>query len=290
MPHLKNFLLYFFALTACLTLLPLAPKLFPPKTDEQAELIHVLNTDTGEISLLPTEDYVIGVLETANYPCEGEALKAVAIAIRSRALYCEQNRPVHTDAAVCDDPACCEAFKTDSFSEKAVSAAAETKGLAVTYNGKAAAAMTHESSGAYTASSESIYGVALPYLTEIYNIAENRVTERTWSKKEFLTLLGLSEQTDPGALILAYDKSERVRMAELGTLSFTGEQLAALLHLPSCCFTLTYKDQAVYSRCYGAGDGVGMSRNGASLLAKQGKDFREILTFYYPETEITALY
>lgn len=287
---MKNFLLYFFALAACLTLLPLAPKLLPIKSEEQVELIHVLNADSGEVYTLPTEDYVIGVLEAAQYPYEGEALKAIAVAVRSRAVYCEQNRPIHEEAAVCDNPGCCEVFTADLFSEQAVGAAAETKGILVTYDGKAAAAITHVSSGTYTASSESIYGVPLPYLTEVRNVAENRVTERTWSSRDFFALLGLSEQTDPNAIVLAYDKSERVRTAELGALTLSGEELANRLSLPSCCFTLTYTDGTVRARCHGVGDGVGMSLTGASILADDGMDFRGILTFYYPETEIKSVY
>ena len=36
----------------------------------------------------------------------------------------------------------------------------------------------------------------------------------------------------------------------------------------------------------GYGHGRGMSQNGAAVMARQGSDFREILTFYYPQTRV----
>lgn len=293
---MKNFLLYLFALLLCVLLLPLAPKVFPPETAETPALIHVLETATSEVRALPLEDYVIGALTAAAYDCEGEALKAIAVAARSSACYCELYRPVHTEAAVCDDPTCCAAFTTRTFSERAVEAAAETAGLFVTYGDKPAAAVTHESAGAYTANSLSVYGVELPYLSGVKNIEENRVTEQTWSTRAFLSRIGAPEGAAADALFLAYDASGRVCAAEFADWAetgagwrITGEQLAEALSLPSCFFTLAEENGVVTARCEGAGDGVGMSRTGASLLAQEGKDFREILLFYYPGTEIKAL-
>ena len=283
---MKNFLLYSFALLACVSLLPLAPKLFPPKTEETPRLIHLLETQTGEVRLLPLEDYVIGVLTEADYPCAGEALKAVAVAVRSSAAYCEQNRPVHPDAAACDDPACCAPFTTAHFSDPAVEAASETAGLLLTYHGEPAAALTFASGGKYTASSLSVYGVDVPYLSGVENVEENALTLRSWAEDDFLARVGMSADAD--SLFLAYDESGRVCAAQLGyhAEQISGEQLASALALPSCFFTLEQTEHTVTARCEGAGDGVGMSRNGASILAENGMDFREILAFYFPGTEI----
>ncbi len=283
---MKNYLLYFFALILCVTILPLAPTLFPIKKEEQTQLIHVRSRETGEVYAMPTEDYVLGVMQNAAYPYTGETLRAIAVAVRSRALYCEQNRPVHADAAVCDDPTCCAAFASEQFDDGIIRAVSDTSGLAVLYHGKPAAAMMHESSGEYTASSKSIYGVSLPYLVEVQNVIEDVSVERVWDKQTFLSLLGLSEQTDLSSLLLGYDKSHRVHTAELDGLTFDGERFAALLSLPSRCIDITVSGDSVRAVCYGEGDGVGMSLNGASLLEKTGADFWEILAFYYPDTQV----
>ena len=285
---MKNFSLYLFALLLCVGIVPLAPKVFPPEAEETPELIHLLNSQTGEVTAIPLEDYVIGVLTSANYPCRGEALKAVAVAIRSCARYCETKHPVHKDAAICDDPACCAAFSTDAFSEWAVEAAAETAGLIVIYKGEPAATLTFESAGKHTASSFSVYGVTIPYLAGVENVAEDCVTETDMSEKDFLSAIGAPEGASVADLFLGRDASGRVCGAEFTGASWymTGDELAEALSLPSCFFTLKARNGIVTAQCEGAGHGVGMSRNGASLLAESGKDFREILIFYFPGTEI----
>ena len=289
--EMKNFSLYLFALLLCVALVPLAPKAFPPKSRETPELIHLLRSDTGEVTLFPLEDYVIGALTAADYPCEGEALKAVAVAIRSCACYCEANRPVHKDAALCDDPACCAVFAVSAFSPQAVEAAAETAGLIVTYEGRPASALTFDSAGPYTASSLSVFGVDVPYLARVENVEEGIVTETVLREKDFLAAIGVPEDAEVSELFLAYDASGRVCGAELpGTgIRVTGERLAEAISRPSCFFTLESENGLITARCQGAGHGVGMSRNGASILAKDGKDFREILAFYFPGTEIEHL-
>lgn len=288
---MKNFSLYLFALLLCVGIVPLLPKAFPPERTEDPALLHVLNSATGDVTAMPLEDYVIGVLTAAKYPVDGKALKAVAVAIRSCARYCEVNRPVHKEAALCDDPACCEAFAVSAFSPSAVEAAAETAGLVVTYQGSPAAALTFDSAGPYTASSLSVFGVEIPYLAGVKNVTEERITEKTLREGALLAALGAPEGAELSALFLALDASGRVCGGEFpGTgLRFTGEALAEALSLPSCFFTLEVQNGLAVARCYGAGHGVGMSRNGASILAETGKDFREIIAFYFPGTEIEPI-
>lgn len=287
---MKNFLLYFFALLLCLILLPIAPRLFPlPQEHKPEECIHLLQSENGSIREIPLEDYVIGVLDAAEYPYDGETLKAIAVAVRSSVLYCEKNHPVHEHAAVCDDPSCCAAFSSDAFSETAIRAAAETVGQVVAYRGEPIAAVMHESSGAYTESSRSLYGVELPYLTEVRNIEEGRETTRRFETHSFLSLLGESGTDGTDDLILAYDLSGRVREARLGALVLSGQQLADKLSLPSCCFTLERTGNTVVAVCQGSGNGVGMSRNGASLLIRDGKSYEDVLLFYYPGTVLQTL-
>lgn len=291
--EMKNFSLYLFALLLCVVIVPLAPKAFPPKQSETPELLHLLHSATGEVTVMPLEDYVIGVLTAAGDPVgylrEEEALKAVAVAVRSCARYCETNRPVHKDAAVCDDPACCASFATVAFSQAAVKAAAETAGLILTYEGKPASALTFDSAGPYTASSLSVFGVDIPYLAGVKNVEEGVVTETVLQETDFLAAIGAPPGAEISGLFLAFDASGRVCGGEFPGTGFrvTGETLAGALSLPSCFFTLEAENGLVTVQCQGAGHGVGMSRNGASILAENGKNFREILAFYFPGTEIS---
>lgn len=61
--------------------------------------------------------------------------------------------------------------------------------------------------------------------------------------------------------------------------------------LPSAYFCVEKQEDGSYS-VYGGGygHGLGMSQNGAEKLALAGYDFQEILTCFYPGTELTVLY
>jgi stage II sporulation protein D len=52
--------------------------------------------------------------------------------------------------------------------------------------------------------------------------------------------------------------------------------------LPSPAFTLTVTASGAKFSCKGKGTGKGMSLYGANELAKQGKNFRELLATFYP--------
>lgn len=66
--------------------------------------------------------------------------------------------------------------------------------------------------------------------------------------------------------------------------------------LPSACMTITplYTEEGELKgyRFYGGGygHGVGLSQNGANQMAKLGKDYGEILRFFYTDVELTAIH
>ena len=281
---MKNYLLCFFVLAAAVVLLPRASALLPDREEEP--FLGVLDAESGEIFSLPLEDYVIGVMETLSLPPEAEARKAIAVAIRSRALYCKEHTPVHKNAALCNDPACCLGFATEAFSPENVSAAAETAGQVLTYQGRPAAALFHESAGKYTASAFSVYGVEVPYLQGIRNLEEGVTEAFTFSREKLLSLLGIPSRIPPEDLFWGYDRFGRVQVLEWESGSLTGEQVQSLLGLPSTCFTLSLGVEKVHILCHGRGNGVGLSLNGASILAREGKDYTEILAFYFPKLSL----
>lgn len=60
-----------------------------------------------------------------------------------------------------------------------------------------------------------------------------------------------------------------------------GTEMRRIFSLRSACFTLTADAESVTFRVTGYGHGVGMSQYGANELARQGKTWQEILTWYY---------
>ena len=262
-------------------LLPRVGLLFERETSEVSYLT-VLDSDSGETFLLPLEDYVIGVMETLSLPPWEEARKAVAIAIRSRALYCQKNTPVHTGAALCNDPTCCMGFETEDFSQDNIAAASETAGQYLTYENAPAAALFHESSGRYTASAKSVYGVEIPYLTGVKNVPEGIAEAFSFGEDSLRSLLGLPHGYPLEDLFWGYDRYGRLQTLEWEGGSLSGKEVQRLLGLPSLCLEVTAQGNDLTILCHGRGDGVGMSLNGASLLAEEGKSCEKILEFYFP--------
>ena len=60
-----------------------------------------------------------------------------------------------------------------------------------------------------------------------------------------------------------------------------GVEVRRIFSLRSACFTIDAQADGVTFRVTGYGHGVGMSQYGANELARQGKTWQEILTWYY---------
>ena len=76
----------------------------------------------------------------------------------------------------------------------------------------------------------------------------------------------------------------------VGGVTLTGSQLRSLFSLRSTNFTVTYGAGSFTFDVVGYGHGVGMSQYGANAMAAQGKNFQEILTWYYTGAEAGPLW
>jgi len=66
--------------------------------------------------------------------------------------------------------------------------------------------------------------------------------------------------------------------------------MRALFSLDSANFSLSFTKEEVTMTTIGFGHGVGMSQIGADSMAKNGADYKEILTHYYSGVQIESLY
>ena len=76
----------------------------------------------------------------------------------------------------------------------------------------------------------------------------------------------------------------------VGGVTLTGGQARTLFSLRSAAFTVTWDGSQFLFDVTGYGHGVGMSQYGANAMAKEGKSFEEILTWYYTGTQVAALW
>lgn len=86
--------------------------------------------------------------------------------------------------------------------------------------------------------------------------------------------------------ILEKTDSNRVKTLKVGNLELAGVEVRTLLGLRSTDFTYTIEGDNIKFSVIGYGHGVGMSQTGADALAKQGKNYEEIIKHFYTGVEI----
>ncbi|MCI7442600.1 MAG: SpoIID/LytB domain-containing protein, partial [Clostridium sp.] len=65
-----------------------------------------------------------------------------------------------------------------------------------------------------------------------------------------------------------------------------GVEFRNLFNINSANFTLNIVENEVIINCTGYGHGVGMSQWGANIMAKEGKNYKDILKHYYSGVNI----
>lgn len=263
----------------------------------------------GTIRDMALEDYLPGVVAAempADFPLD--ALKAQAVAARSYALYCAGSHK-HGDADVCTDFACCQAWQDEPArrekwggdyercAARIESAVRETAGQLLTWEGAPVFAAFHSSSAGATEDCGAVWN-PVPYLRSVSSpetaeTVPNFISSLRCAPLDFRdTILSAFPEADfsgpeeSWVEELRRDASGRVATAQIGGTEIRGTELRRLFSLRSTAFTLDYTDGCFCFTAAGFGHGVGMSQYGAMVMARDGADYREILSHYYPGTEL----
>lgn len=275
-------------------------------------LIRVYLHEQDRIVEMSLEDYVKGVV-AAEMPAEFEleALKAQAVAARTYAvkqmvLFGGSGLADRPGADVSTDPRQSQAwqstlqlrtrwgpFNFDRYWAKVARAADETRGLVVLYNSEPINAVFHSTSGERTASAKEVWGYDFPYLQSMICLWDKKSPRysdsREYSFAELEQRLGAdaavvaAAQSGKGEVvqILELTESGRVGKARVGSKTLSGVDLRQKLELRSANFSFETKGDKVVFKTTGYGHGVGLCQYGANGLAKEGKNFRDIITYYY---------
>ena len=279
--------------------------------------IKLLHKKSGQTEEIAIDEYLYGVVSAempVNY--ELEALKAQAVAARTYTVYqISNNKEKHEDADICDDSTCCQSWisKEDRMKKwkenqrennwnKIVKAVNSTAGQIMTYNNEVINAFFHSNSGGKTeiASNVWIGGKDLPYLQSVetsgeegytqYNseviISKNDLLEKL--KKEYIDIkIDFNEKES--IKILEYTESGRVKNVRFGNTEIAGTKVRSMLNLKSTNFSIRIENDNIIFTVIGYGHGVGMSQTGADSMAKQGKNYEEILKHFYTGIEIKTI-
>lgn len=85
--------------------------------------------------------------------------------------------------------------------------------------------------------------------------------------------------------IKSTDFAGYVMEIQIGSQLFQGEQVKEMLNLPSSCFTVQRTEKEIRFLCKGIGHGMGMSQYTAKEMALEGKNYNEILQYFFPEMD-----
>lgn len=269
------------------------------QTSDNIDYIRVYMNRTNKTVEFTLEDYVKGLLACVDTEMPNEALKAMAVALRTNATYIVNNRlSIHKNADFCDGCEFCGRFKTEITSATA-NAVDMTKGEMVLYDGKPIHALTHRSSSNKTESAIEVFGKNYPYLLSVDNINESGMPLYSQTKEFAYSDLAdifrrngciIDESLNHGSWItyLSYTEGNRVKTVFVFGKHFTGNELSKILGLPSASFSYAQSKNGFVFTSQGIGNGVGMSEYGACLMAEGGDNYKQILVHYYLGTYISV--
>ena len=252
------------------------------------------DTGAGEVA----DEVLIGIVaKEMDVGFEEEALRAQSVIARTNYLDAEKKGTKKPQGMSLEEMQ--EAFG-DNFNkiyEKLKNCVNSTENQVLTWQGDYIYAAYHAVSSGSTRNMEELYGdVHTPYLScqECHDdtAAEGYLAVYYWKKEEFLQLVnGAFPEAEAGDTsqiqVTARDKAEYVLTVQVGGISCGGEEFRSALELNSACFTITDTGENIRIVTRGIGHGFGLSQHMAQVFAEQGKDYREILAYFFPETELT---
>jgi stage II sporulation protein D len=255
------------------------------------------------VNELPLEEYLVGLINceiSSAWPME--AIKAQAVIARTYALNRKQARSTsfyHLESSVIDQVYDgCEI--EDSRARRGVS---DTSGEVLSYKGNVIQAFYHSNCGGRTEAAENVWGKPLPYLAGVECRYCSASPSSVWDLKiavpeleERLKTAGykISAVTD----IRAGSRNSRGRLKHVvvvssrSEISLTGDQFRKAIGytvIKSTNFTVKVENGEASFSGLGNGHGVGLCQWGAKQRALDGFGYDEILSYYYPGTDLKKL-
>ena len=257
----------------------------------------------AEVTEMDLEEYILGVLLAEMPPSfETEALKAQAVAARTFTLWSGLGNGNHTNAAVCTESTCCQGYLSPlryvkqggdaSQVNKLRDVVLSTKGQLIRYQGELILASYFSCSGGSTEAAVAVWGVDYPYLQAVESPGEEGAawfTDEKWFTPEaFAQALQLDLVGAPAVWFgaITYTDGGSVDTVDICGQTYRGTQLRSLLGLRSTAFRICASEEGIRISTWGFGHRVGMSQYGADAMARDGKDYRQILLHYYTGTVV----
>lgn len=245
------------------------------------------------------KDYIISAVFSAmpaSY--EEEALKAQALIAQTelieRRMNGESTENLEENILSKDD---LKAMYTDYFDEcydKISSAADYAYKKCICYEGVPIRPYYHGESSGKTDSAESLCDTFIPYLSGVNSPYDTYSEEKIFTESEisarlyaYFTDESFKNIKSTDIKIKSQTESKAVKSVICGEKELSGFDFVKILSLPSVCFDIEYEDNKLKITSYGAGNNLGLSENGANVMAKEGYTSEEIIKYYFSGVTIT---
>lgn len=263
--------------------------------------------DDGKVVTLPLDEYLAGVVAAeipATFP--EAAMKAQVVAARTYTMNRASLTPSteHKGAMVCSNPGHCKAYKpitvaaagwgknSDNYTGKIKKAIRETDGEILLYDNKPISAVFFAISSGKTERAADVWGTDIPYLQSVESRGEEKLEGYSatveYSAEEFKKKFSEKYPAakfgdDPDTWFSQITRSDAGGIMKLtvGGVELKGSDVRMLYGLRSTNFSVKCTKDKISFETRGYGHGVGMSQYGAQILAQEGKNYRDILTWYY---------
>ena len=229
---------------------------------------------------------------------EIEALKAQAVVLRTELYRTEKEKQTILDKCLTQTQMKKKwGPKYEENLKKCQQAAQETKGIVLWYHETFAWAPFHQSRDVQEVLGNADY----PYITakecpldkaaedeiQVHLIEYKEIQKRC---REFLVAEEQKKAENGYGYedfeIQEWDSSGYVRKMRIGETICTGDQFRDALKLPSSSFSFYESPHGLKIATVGKGHGFGMSQWTAQEMAKDGKNYEEILQYFYEGTEL----
>ena len=274
---------------------------YPDEKNE--DIIRLYDITHNKIIEIDENEYIAGVV-AAEMPAEFEieALKAQAVCARTY-LKSKKGCDKAHNADICNDYSHCQAYKTkDELKEKwkkdfeknylkIYDACQMVNDEIIVYNNEPISAVFHSTSSGKTENGKDVWGGDVPYLKSVDSSFDEKspkfYSTKTVSIDEFKDKVSFMTDDIYSAIgkTITSD-SGGVKSIEIGDKVFSGKDIREIFGLNSTNFTMDILESDVVFNVLGYGHGVGMSQYGANFMAKEGKNYIEIIKHYYSGVDI----
>lgn len=235
--------------------------------DEAAYISVKTNLGIREMNL---EEYVVGVTAT-QIPLEYdlEAIKAQMVVTRTNLWrQMEEGEVSQVDYRTLAE------LEAEGAAEKFLRAQKETKGKILVWQGKSVMASFHALSAGSTRDGGETF------LSDEYGYLQAKACPSDKKAGNYQAVVQVDESWRDMEIVKR-DSAGYVQQLQIGDTLMSGEEFRNLLGLASANFKIEVNGSGVFLTTYGIGHGLGMSQYTAQQMALVGKDYKEILHYFY---------